>query len=169
MQEPKFRQAKSRLVRHIEARLNTKENLGPGNTIPIEPESQIFRSTAGVFMPSSVSLLGKECSQALCIFTSLKAQETVNKKGMAVLRLPPPPLCSEGDRMEWIASNLLALGADGFNCHSQMFCLLKVKFTLYKSGWNHPEKAQTFYLKKCNKRMSFFLVISFLVNLKGTD
>lgn len=52
--------------------------------------------------------------------------------------------------MEWIASNLLALGADGFNCHSQMFCLLKVKFTLYKSGWNHPEKAQTFYLGKKN-------------------
>lgn len=147
-----------------------KENLGPGNTTSIEPESHIFKSIAKVFMPSLVSLLGKECSQALCIFTSLKAQETVNKKRMAVLRLHTPPLlCSEGDRMEWIASNLLALGADGFNCHSQMFCLLKVKFTLYKLGWNHPEKAQTFYLKKCNKRMSFFLVISFLVNLKGTD
>ena len=65
-----------------------KENLGPGSTIPAEPESQI-KSPAIVFMLSSVSLLGKECSQALCIFTSLKAQETVNKKGMAVLRLPP--------------------------------------------------------------------------------
>lgn len=154
-------------MRCIQASLNLKENLDLGNIIPIEPESQIFKCIAGVFMPSLVSLLGRECSQALCIFTSLKAQETVNKKGMAVLRLPPR-LCSEGDRTEWIANNLLALGADGFNCHSQMFCLLKVKFTLYKSGWNHPEKAQTFYLKKCNKSMSFFL-ISFLVNLKGTD
>lgn len=89
MREPIFRQARSQLARCIEAQLNRKENLGRGNTIPIELVSQIFKSTAAVFTPSSVSLLGKECSQALCIFTSLKAQETVNKKGMAVLRLPP--------------------------------------------------------------------------------
>lgn len=63
-----------------------KENLGLANTIPTEATSQIFRSTAGVFMEC---LLGKECSQAPCIFTSLKAQETVNKKGMTVLRFPP--------------------------------------------------------------------------------
>lgn len=66
-----------------------KENLGSGNTIPKEPTSQIFKSTAEVFMLFSVTLLGKECSQALCIFTSLKAQETVNKNRMAVLRLLP--------------------------------------------------------------------------------
>lgn len=66
-----------------------KENLGLAKTIPTEPKSQIFRSTAGVFVASSASLLGKQCSQALRIFTSLKAQETVNKKGMTVLRLPP--------------------------------------------------------------------------------
>lgn len=73
----------------MQVRLNMKEYLGSGNTIPKEPTSQIFKSTAEVFMPFSVSLLGKECSQALCIFTSLKAQETVNKNRMAVLRLPP--------------------------------------------------------------------------------
>lgn len=63
-----------------------KGSLCLSDTIPTEPKSQIF-SPAGVFMASSVD--GKECSQALCIFTSLKAQETVNKKGMTVLRLPP--------------------------------------------------------------------------------
>jgi len=76
-------------VQCIEVRLNTKENLCSGSTTLKEPAAQIFRSAAEVYMPSSVSLLGKKCSQALCIFISLKAQETVNKKGMAVLRLLP--------------------------------------------------------------------------------
>lgn len=76
------------LLRYREVRIIMKGILGLPNPIPTEPRSQIF-SPAGAFMASSVRLLGKECSQAPCISTSLKAQETVNKKGMTVLRLPP--------------------------------------------------------------------------------
>lgn len=35
MQEPKCRQAKSQLVRCVEAKLNTKEIVGLGSTMPV--------------------------------------------------------------------------------------------------------------------------------------
>lgn len=49
----------------IEVRLNAKENLCSDNITLKEPAAQIFKSTAEVYMPSSVNLLGKKHSQTL--------------------------------------------------------------------------------------------------------